>query len=198
MARRRFKRFATNLISAIALLILDNNILSSVSGFPSQCTNYRKLAERNRNVNNAPARLPLCDNKISHMHWYRFTNRAGSILTSKQVQTGMCGAQNPGWLLGDHPCTKYDTTDAQVCFVNQSSDCGTQVNISITLCGEYYVYRLPALNCSKEIKRRYCGKDSEVPVPSCNITNAPTSPIYPTKISNGHTTNPGIYRYRYI
>ena len=188
MSTRKYKRFVTNFISAIALLILDKNMLSNVFGFPMQCRNYNNLAEKNRYVKNQPARLPLCDHKISKTGWYRFINRAGSILSTSQVKTGLCSAQNPGRLIGDHPCTIYQSTDAQVCFVNQNDSCGTKVNISITLCGKYYVYRLQAINCSDELRRRYCGEESKVPVPSCNISD---TPVYPTTSFTDQTTSPG-------
>ena len=185
MSRRRFKTFGTNLISAILFLILDKNILLNVLGVPTQCINYHNLTEENRNRNNSLVRIPVCETEALQIGWYRFTKKAGSILTSKPVQAGMCSALNPGRLLGRHPCTIHKTIDAQVCFADQN-DCGKRVDILITFCGEYYVYRLPGLNCSREMRRRYCGEDSKVPISSCNTTN-----INPTKSIAARTTNQG-------
>lgn len=174
MPRRRFRNFATDaVVAVIALVILDKDISRNASGFPTQCSNYRNLTEPHRNVNSSIPRIPRkCDNKISQVGWYRFTNKAGNILATQQVYKGVCSAQNPGWLVGDHPCTLYQTTHAHVCFViSNPDDCKTRVNISITLCGHYYVYELAAIKkCTEELRMRYCGQDSSVPVPSCNYT----------------------------
>ena len=155
-------------------------MLTNVLGVPTQCIVYRNLTEKTRNTKNPVVRIPLCEQQITQIGWYRLTDEAGSIITSKHVQAGMCSAQNPGRLLGDHPCTIHKTTDAQVCFADQN-ECGTRVNISITLCGEYYVYRLQTLNCSKEMRRRYCGEDSEVPIASCNSKNINTTKSVPER-----------------
>ena len=172
MPRRRFRNFATDAaVAVIALVMLDVIISGNGSAFPTQCSNYSELTEPNRNVNFETPRIPKeCDNKISQVGWYRFINKTGNILATQEVYEGKCSARNPGRLVGDHPCTLYETTHAHVCFVNRTQDvCAKQVNISITLCGHYYVYQLAAIkNCTGTFRMRYCGQDSSVPVPSCN------------------------------
>lgn len=172
MPRRRFRNFATDAaVAVIALVMLDIIISGNASVFPTQCSNYSELTEPNRNVNFEISRiLKECDNKISQVGWYRFTNKTGNILATQEVYRGKCNARNPGRLVGDHPCTLYETTHAHVCFVNRTQDvCAKQLNISITLCGHYYVYQLAAIkNCTGKLRMRYCGQDSSVPVPSCN------------------------------
>lgn len=168
MPRRRFRDFATDALVAVTLiLILDKNISGNASGYPTQCTNYRKLNEPHRNVECIP-RLPIrCDSTISQVGWYRFTNKAGNILATKKVHEGMCSAKNPGRLIGDHPCELYETTRAHVCFLSKEDDCKVRVNVSITLCAHFYVYELAEIKNCTELKMRYCGQASSVPVSSC-------------------------------
>ena len=203
MTKGGFKRFTINLISSIVLLILDDKISPNVMGAPWQCSNYHNLTERTRNINFDIVRIPRCDRKINQsLSWYRFTGKAGSILATRQVSTGKCGAINPGWLNGNHPCTIHQTTNVTVCFADTNSDCGARVNISITLCEKYYVYQLAAINstthCSSSVtSRRYCGQRSKVPVSSCNNTNIL---VQPTKLSSRQTTNEGksLRKYKHV
>ena len=168
MPRKRFRDSATDALVAVTLiLILDKNISGNASGHPTQCTNYRKLNEPHRNVRTFARLLKHCDSKISQVGWYRFTNKAGNILATKTVQEGMCSAKNPGRLIGDHPCVLYETTRAHVCFLSKKDDCKVRVNVSITLCAHFYVYELAAINCTIELRMRYCGQASSVPVSSC-------------------------------
>ncbi|XP_028402491.1 adhesion G protein-coupled receptor L3-like [Dendronephthya gigantea] len=174
--RRRNKTITIDLKLSITLLLLGKHIIVNVSGFPNQCRNHLELKKGKRNVNNSiPARYWQCDKKISKKAWYRFSGDAGNIITSMAVTPGMCGSTNPGWLNGQHPCMMNETKTGDVCFVDQHGDCGTRVDISITHCGEFYVYQLPKMkNCRKGMGS-FCGETSKIPISSCNTTKTSIS-----------------------
>lgn len=124
----------------------------------SQCDNYTHLGDRFRNINyGPPPRIPKCDNMLASLAWYRFSGDAGTRMPSFQVNIGSCSSENPGWVRGGHPLGLNTSTTAEVCFdVHRNQGCGASVEIRITDCGGYFVYRLPRIvNCSKV----YCGEN---------------------------------------
>ena len=81
---------------------------------------------------------------------------------SNSCVTGrLCGANRPGWLVGDHPSVSEGVARRRVCFASSNSGgllatscCRWSTYVMVRNCGTFFVYKLhspPACNL------RYCG-----------------------------------------
>ena len=85
-----------------------------------------------------------------------------------------CGTHAAGWLNGAHPDS--GSAVVNVCYHWTPGECWQNNDITVTNCGDYYVYLLSSPpGCSY----KYCGEDG----PSLTPTNKPT--MMPTKEEKG-------------
>ena len=102
-----------------------------------------------------PYALELCDRQLSE-GWYRFVGAAGTKMPTTHVPKYRCGTGWSGWLDGAHPTVEDGKVNRKVCFGDQSTGCIFSTDISVKICGSYFIYKLqkPPF-CSL----RYCGTD---------------------------------------
>ena len=79
---------------------------------------------------------------------------AGRKIPEKPPSIYHCGTNAPGWLNGSHPETPGQTVSRTVCYVWGGVNCHGRKTISITNCGDYFVYLLSKFN----IATRYCAE----------------------------------------
>ena len=97
----------------------------------------------------------LCEKPLSE-GWYRFVGDAETKMPTKRVPAFRCGTDFPGWLGGAHPTVEDGEVLRTVCFNNGSNACKFSRNISVKICGSYFIYKLrPLIKCNS----RYCGTD---------------------------------------
>ena len=124
----------------------------------AECYNYTVLDESNRAITYRGVTY-FCDNRLSG--WYRFLGEAGSKMSNSCVTGRLCGADRPGWLVGDHPSVSEGVARRRVCFASSisggspaTSCCLWSTYVMVRNCGTFFVYKLhrpPACNL------RYCG-----------------------------------------
>ncbi|XP_074637697.1 uncharacterized protein LOC141896321 isoform X3 [Acropora palmata] len=134
------------------------SIMNPTTALPSECYNYTVLDESNRAIT-YPGVTYFCDNRLSG--WYRFLGEAGSKMSNSCVTGRLCGADRPGWLVGDHPSVSEGVAMRRVCFASSisggspaTSCCLWSTYVMVRNCGTFFVYKLhrpPACNL------RYCG-----------------------------------------
>ena len=99
--------------------------------------------------------LPIC--KLSFdfaLSPYRIMEPAGRKITEKPPPINHCGTYDPGWLNGSHPETLGQTVSRTVCYVWRDVTCFDHNTISITNCGDFFVYLLYGFYSST----RYCAE----------------------------------------
>ena len=126
-----------------------------------------------------------CDYTMSHPYryywtsidwegpsWYRFQPPAGVVMPEYFPGFWHCGTWGSGWMNGTHPQEMYETKEVTVCYgwIWSGNQCYFSNKISVTNCGNFYVYYLPSVpGCNL----RYCGADQITkPIPCRPTTTA--------------------------
>ncbi|XP_067057997.1 uncharacterized protein [Acropora muricata] len=150
----------TPALSSVVPVVSDASlsIMNPTTALPSECYNYTVLDESNRAITYRGVTY-FCDNRLSG--WYRFLGEAGSKMSNSCVTGRLCGADRPGWLVGDHPSVSEGVAMRRVCFASSisggspaTSCCLWSTYVMVRNCGTFFVYKLhrpPACNL------RYCG-----------------------------------------
>jgi len=75
----------------------------------------------------------------------RFVSSSGvSMMIPKgTITTSRCSTSAPGSLTTDHPTTIGQNISGTICYNWAGNSCNWSNQISITKCGDYYVYQLP-------------------------------------------------------
>ena len=135
------------------ILVLPRASVAAIPNLlPAECYTYTVNSDATRNsaYNSSTS---YCDqNEFSVPKWVRFMDLAGTQLASSNPGTGRCGSQYPGYLIDTHPVRTGEKKTASVCY-NYYGGCNWQSSISITNCGDYFVYYLSA---SPSCSARYC------------------------------------------
>ena len=120
------------------------------------CYQYKNLSDANRKVNyKTPQGSELCDNQLP-VGWYRFVGAAGTKMPTTRVPAFRCGTTWSGWLDGAHPTVEDGEILRTVCFSSRFAGCKLLTDISVKICGSYFIYKLgPVFLCDS----RYCGTD---------------------------------------
>ena len=120
------------------------------------CYHYENLSEANRKIDYlTPPGSELCDYKLPE-GWYRFVGAAGTKMPTTRVPAYRCGAYWSGWLDGAPPTVEDGEILRTVCFSDRSTGCKFSTDISVKICGSYFIYKLrPPIKCSSG----YCGTD---------------------------------------
>ena len=107
----------------------------------AECSAYTELTDEWRNVGYGYD-FPRCDN-ILRAGWYRPAGLMGTRLLDTAPGDFNCGTHAPGWIDG-HPALIGETTTQTVCYdwSGPSSDCTWSHSITVTNCGDFYVYNL--------------------------------------------------------
>ena len=119
----------------------DASVLAVPNLLPTECYTYTVNSDATRNIayNNSTA---YCDQtEFSSPKWVRFMDAAGTQLASSNPGAGQCGSQYPGYLTDTHPARTGEKKTATVCY-SYYGTCNWQTSISITNCGNYFVYYL--------------------------------------------------------
>ncbi|XP_015764445.1 PREDICTED: uncharacterized protein LOC107343379 isoform X3 [Acropora digitifera] len=152
--------FTTPALSSAVPVVSDAplSIMNPTTALPSECYNYTVLDESNRAITYRGVTY-FCDNRLSG--WYRFLGEAGSKMSNSCVTGRLCGADMPGWLVGDHPSVSEGVALRRVCFASSisggspaTSCCLWSTYVMVRNCGTFFVYKLhrpPVCNL------RYCG-----------------------------------------
>ena len=137
---------------------------------PTQCTEYRELDSFTRNTITPGGELSnLCgsasycydDTRYSNAHpdwsgdgYYRFTGAAGTRLAESGGDGSLyhkCGTGYGGYLDGGHPGVGEGEVSRTVLFDDSNGGHTYTRDITVTNCGEYFVYKLLSTPCG------YCG-----------------------------------------
>ena len=143
---------------------------------PHECNTYKQLSSFSRNKNTqrsgalkAACGFGNCCDKSGHSHrhpdwagpgWYRFTGRAGTKMPDTGVfnSTG-CGTDAQGWLAGGHPLGAGQQVIRTVNFNRLSNPAHKSVDVSVTHCKNFFVYRLPETeSAGHTMYYSYCGE----------------------------------------
>jgi len=123
---------------------------------PAQCTQYKELDSFTRNVN-VPAVTGLCGSNDyccdqaglsyatedwSGPAYYRFTGPAGTQIAEAPGLFLKCGTVLGGYMLGGHPGPADREVTRTVYFDNSNGSPVKPTNITVTQCGDFYVYYL--------------------------------------------------------
>ena len=121
---------------------------------PTQCLFYKPLSDRDRAITYKATRKTLkCDRALAPS-WYRFVGPAGNKMADSPPPVKRCSTHAPGWLKGKHPSEARRTVTRTVCYHWNGDACRWSSQVSVTNCGDYFVYHLvPTPQCYM----RYCG-----------------------------------------
>ena len=118
------------------------------------CYQYKNLSDASRKSSYiTPQYQEVCDDQLPE-EWHRFVGAAGTKMPTTRVSAFRCGTAWPGWLHGAHPTVEDGEVFRTVCFSDRSTGCKFSRDISIKICGSYFIYKLhPPIYCNS----RYCG-----------------------------------------
>ena len=132
----------------------------------AECSSYKFLNESNRAKTYKTTGSALSDSTLVS-GWYRLGGKAGNQMAESCVNTGLCGADEPGWLSGAQPSVSDGVVQRKVCFHRPDNCCGWSMYIDVRNCTGFYVYKLKPPPPS-EYNLRYCGNGLP-PAPGRNI-----------------------------
>ena len=120
------------------------------------CYQYKNLSDASRKSSYiTPQYQEVCDDQLTK-EWHRFVGAAGTKMSTTRVPAFRCGTDWSGWLDGAHPTVEDGEILRTVCFSDRSTGCKFSTDISVKLCGSYFIYKLhPVINCNS----RYCSTD---------------------------------------
>ena len=68
---------------------------------------------------------------------------AGTKMPEKPPPVYYCGTNSPGWLQGSHPTQRGQSVSRKVCHNWSGKTCYSSRMITVSNCGDYFVYNLP-------------------------------------------------------
>lgn len=131
---------------------------------PTECKQYSLMREQSRNKeygagsngDRKPTRSVTQSSNWEGEGWYRMMAPAGTVMPESSPGTSHCGTKLAGWLNASHPKVPGQTLKGKVCFASEEEDCVNAKEVSVTNCGDYFVYLLkdtglpsPARYCSQ-------------------------------------------------
>ena len=79
---------------------------------------------------------------------------AGTKMPEKPPPEYYCGTNSPGWLQGSHPTQRGQSVSRKACLNWGWMTCRDHRMVTVTNCGDYFVYNLPKYLPNGVI--RYC------------------------------------------